>query len=85
MLLPLGDQEAAVALKKRLTPLANLIALRFGAPAAFSAIGVPADTEVLLAYVWTTATPLCVASLETGKAIFIRPARGETKGSTTYL
>jgi hypothetical protein len=79
-----GDKKEAVAMKGALTPLADHIARTFGVPGTFAALGAPADIEVVLAHVWVSKVPMCIASLETGKAVFIRP-RGESRGETVYL
>ena len=79
-----GNHEAAVALKDRLTPLADHISRTFGLLGTFTALDAPADIEVVLAYVATTKIPICIASLETGKSFSVRP-RGDSVGDTVYL
>lgn len=79
-----GDAPKAIALKERLAPLAGYIAQTFGVlNARFQAIGAPADIEVILAYVWTTGETVCIASLETGKAL--RIATGPKDGAYLQL
>lgn len=79
-----GNRGIAEQLKAECARYANHIAREIGAPEVFGQVGVPADTEAVLAYVWLTKRPVCIAVLETAKAIFIRPS-GASDGDTIYL